>query len=207
MMCTPTGGILLFQRTKKGQRGTSTERKLLCDLPGTAHPDIANLLRYFDAARTKFSAGKIADKRLATSLHEPTTKCTTDTLTTSLRLAPRAVHEQPPDGFAWTSHSLRKGAVRTAYNVGTPMQKIKFFGVWARESDVVLDYIDPTVLPSPGAWHVFSWMTLGGAPSDVARQSATYGISEPQHSLNGHIIGLELRNNMRYLRRYVSPNG
>jgi hypothetical protein len=29
------------------------------------------------------------------------------------------------------------------------MQKIKFFGGWARESDVVLDYVDPTVLPSP----------------------------------------------------------
>jgi hypothetical protein len=35
------------------------------------------------------------------------------------------------------------------------MQKIKFFGGWARELDVVLNYIDPIVLPSPGAWQLF----------------------------------------------------
>jgi hypothetical protein len=41
MLCTPTGGILLHHGTRKGQRGTSTERKLLCELPASAHPDIA----------------------------------------------------------------------------------------------------------------------------------------------------------------------
>jgi hypothetical protein len=65
------------------------------------------------------------------------------------------------------------------------MQKIKFFGGWARKSDVVLDYIDPTILPSPGAWQLLGWMALGGAPANVTRQSATNGISEPQHILNG----------------------
>jgi hypothetical protein len=39
----------------------------------------------------------------------------------------RAVHEQPPDGFAWT-HSLQNGATTVAYNIGTPMHTIKFFG-------------------------------------------------------------------------------
>jgi hypothetical protein len=72
------------------------------------------------------------------------------------------------------------------------MQKIKFFGGWARESDVVLDYIDPRVLPCPGAWQLFGWMTLGGAPLNVTRQSATGGISEPQHSLNGHVGNMEV---------------
>jgi hypothetical protein len=72
------------------------------------------------------------------------------------------------------------------------MEKIKFFGGWARESEVVLDYFDPTVLPSPGAWQLFGWMTLGGAPPNVTRQSATYGISEPQHSLSGHTSNIEV---------------
>jgi hypothetical protein len=72
LLCTPTGGILLYHGTKKGQRGTSTERKLLCELPASAHPDIAELLQYFDAARTKLSAGKIPDRRWAISLREPT---------------------------------------------------------------------------------------------------------------------------------------
>jgi hypothetical protein len=35
------------------------------------------------------------------------------------------------------------------------MQKIKFLGNWARESEVVLDFIDPTLLLSPGAWQLF----------------------------------------------------
>jgi hypothetical protein len=93
----------------------------MCELPDSAHPDIAELLRYFDAARTKFSAGKIPDKRWAICLHEPTTKWTADTLTAWLQRVLRAVHDQPPDGLAWTSHSLRKGATTRAYIIGTPM--------------------------------------------------------------------------------------
>jgi hypothetical protein len=57
------------------------ERKLLCELPDSAHPDIAELLRYFDVARTKFSARKILDMRWAISLHETTPNWTADTLT------------------------------------------------------------------------------------------------------------------------------
>jgi hypothetical protein len=72
------------------------------------------------------------------------------------------------------------------------MQKIKFFGGWELESDVVLDYIDPTVLLSPGAWQLFGWMTSRGAPPNVTRQSATAGTSEPQHNLNGHIGNVEV---------------
>jgi hypothetical protein len=192
MLCTPTGGIFLYPGTRKGQRGTSTERKLLCELPDLAHPDTAEQLKYFDAARTKFSAGKIPDMWWAIILHEPTTNRTADTLTAWLQWVLRVVHEQPPDGFAWTSHSLRKGAATATYSIVTPMQKIKFFCGWARESDVVLDYIDPTVLPCPISWQLFGSMTPSGAPPNVTHQSATEGISEPQHSLNGHIGNIEV---------------
>jgi hypothetical protein len=97
MLCTPTGGILLYHGSTNGQRGTSTEQKLPCELPDSVHPDIAELLQYFDAARAKLSDGKIPDRRWAISLHEPTTNWTADTLTAWLL---RAVHEQPSDGFA-----------------------------------------------------------------------------------------------------------
>eukprot|EP00873_Tetraselmis_striata_P008724 jgi/Tetstr1/428988/TSEL_018963.t1 len=40
-----------------------------------------------------------------------------------------------------------------------PLPKIKYFGGWAMESSVVLDYIDPTVMPYPAAWHLFGWIT------------------------------------------------
>jgi hypothetical protein len=82
LLCTPTDGILLYHGTRKGQRGTSTERKLLCELPDSAHPNIAELLRYFDVARTKLSAGNIPDRGWAINLNERSTKWTADTFTT-----------------------------------------------------------------------------------------------------------------------------
>jgi hypothetical protein len=51
MLCTPTCGILLYHGTRKGQRGTSTERSLLCELPDSSHTDTqTEVLKYFDAA-------------------------------------------------------------------------------------------------------------------------------------------------------------
>eukprot|EP00873_Tetraselmis_striata_P011413 jgi/Tetstr1/431677/TSEL_021205.t1 len=47
------------------------------------------------------------------------------------------------------------GATTTAYVIGVTMQKLKYFGGWAMESSVVLDYMDPTVLPRRAPWHLF----------------------------------------------------
>eukprot|EP00873_Tetraselmis_striata_P043531 jgi/Tetstr1/463795/TSEL_008610.t1 len=128
----PDGGILLHHHDRKGQRGADASKKLLCQLPASAHADIAELPHYFDAAR------------------------------------------QDTEGFAWTSHSLRKGATTATYVIGVTMQKIKYFGGWAMESSVVLDYIDPTGLPCLAAWHLFGWMTpWGGQPARLPRQMAT----------------------------------
>jgi hypothetical protein len=74
--------------------------------------------------------------RWAISILELMTKWTADTLTTWLPRVLREVHEQPPEGFAWTSHSLRKGVAIATCNIGTPMQKMEFFGGMARELDV-----------------------------------------------------------------------
>eukprot|EP00873_Tetraselmis_striata_P003211 jgi/Tetstr1/423475/TSEL_014156.t1 len=67
--------------------------------------------------------------------------------------------EQPPDGFPWTSHSLRKGIAIAAYAFGVVLQKIKHFGGWVVFSSVVLDYIDPTALPCAASWQFFGWFT------------------------------------------------
>eukprot|EP00873_Tetraselmis_striata_P007302 jgi/Tetstr1/427566/TSEL_017692.t1 len=50
---------------------------------------------------------------------------------------------------------LRKGAASAANAIGAPLSHIRYQGGWATNSDVVLDYIDPNVLPSPGAWFFF----------------------------------------------------
>eukprot|EP00873_Tetraselmis_striata_P020247 jgi/Tetstr1/440511/TSEL_028834.t1 len=67
-----------------------------------------------------------------------------------------------------------QGARTAAYVIGVTMQKIKYFAGWAMESSVVLDYIDPTVLPCSAAWQLFGWMTpWGGKPARLPRQMAT----------------------------------
>eukprot|EP00873_Tetraselmis_striata_P045964 jgi/Tetstr1/466228/TSEL_010785.t1 len=55
----------------------------------------------------------------------------------------------------WRSKALRKGAASAANAIGVPLSHIRYQGGWATISDVVLDYIDPNVLPSPGAWFFF----------------------------------------------------
>eukprot|EP00873_Tetraselmis_striata_P028273 jgi/Tetstr1/448537/TSEL_035799.t2 len=55
---------------------------------------------------------------------------------------------------------LRKGAASAANAIGVPLSHIRYQGGWATNSDVVLDYIDPNVLPSPGAWFFFTWRMI-----------------------------------------------
>eukprot|EP00873_Tetraselmis_striata_P014442 jgi/Tetstr1/434706/TSEL_002533.t1 len=59
------------------------------------------------------------------------------------------------DDYNITLQVLRKGAASAANAIGVPLSHIRYQGGWATNSDVVLDYIDPNVLPSPGAWFIF----------------------------------------------------
>eukprot|EP00873_Tetraselmis_striata_P011863 jgi/Tetstr1/432127/TSEL_021584.t1 len=59
------------------------------------------------------------------------------------------------DDYDITLHVLRKGAASAANAIGVPLSHIRYQGGWALNSDVVLDYIDPNVLPSLGAWFFF----------------------------------------------------
>eukprot|EP00873_Tetraselmis_striata_P023219 jgi/Tetstr1/443483/TSEL_031491.t1 len=65
--------------------------------------------------------------------------------------------------------SLRKGAASAANAIGAPLSHIRYQGGWATNSDVVLDYIDPNVLPSPGAWFFFGHI----APSATSKSNRT----------------------------------
>eukprot|EP00873_Tetraselmis_striata_P038663 jgi/Tetstr1/458927/TSEL_000391.t1 len=120
----PDGGILLYHRDRKGQRCADASKKLLCQLPPSAHADITAMLHYFDAARHVFAGVRMLAARWAINRRESQAKWTADTLTSWL-------------------------AATAAYVIGVTMQKIKYFGGWAMESNVVLNYIyfDPTVLP------------------------------------------------------------
>eukprot|EP00873_Tetraselmis_striata_P042400 jgi/Tetstr1/462664/TSEL_000692.t1 len=81
-----------------------------------------------------------------------------DTFTTIDR-AVLLVGAQPPVmGTNWTSHSVRKSPASASINIGVPVTHIKHFGGWARNFDVVLDYIDANVLPNPGGWFFYGFI-------------------------------------------------
>eukprot|EP00873_Tetraselmis_striata_P022960 jgi/Tetstr1/443224/TSEL_031262.t1 len=61
----------------------------------------------------------------------------------------------PLEATTATVVRLRKGAGSAANAIGVPLSHIRYQGGWAINSDVVSDYIDPNVLPSPGAWFFF----------------------------------------------------
>eukprot|EP00873_Tetraselmis_striata_P036590 jgi/Tetstr1/456854/TSEL_043526.t1 len=68
-----------------------------------------------------------------------------------------------------------QGATTAAYVIGVTMQKIKYFGGWAMESGVVLDYIDPTVLPFVSGSMAPLWLDdpMGRSTARLPSQMAT----------------------------------
>eukprot|EP00873_Tetraselmis_striata_P013640 jgi/Tetstr1/433904/TSEL_023084.t1 len=147
---------IYHEKGRAGRRGPDDLRVLL--LPVSEHPRVARLLHHFidnvqsvpmvtvGLAASNFWAGNVAEQS------KPWTAATmSDWLSTAVNL----VNAAPPAGTSWTSHSLRKGAASAANAIGAPLSHIRYQGGWATNSDVVLDYIDPNVLPSPGAWFFF----------------------------------------------------
>jgi hypothetical protein len=83
------------------------------------------MLLFFNIFRHTLSGGKTT--RWAILTMKKHDKWTANTLTGWLTEVTSAMQERPPNGFSWTSHSLRKGVATAAYNVGVTLQKIKHF--------------------------------------------------------------------------------
>ena len=65
------------------------------------------------------------------------------------------VGHRPPQGFKFTSYSLRKGAATAMHSINVSLGTIRHVGGWARKSSSVWDYIDPMVRASHGAYAFF----------------------------------------------------
>eukprot|EP00873_Tetraselmis_striata_P035985 jgi/Tetstr1/456249/TSEL_043010.t1 len=144
------------EKGRAGRRGPDDMRVLL--LPVSEHPRVARLLRYFiDNIQSVplVTVGLAASNFWAVNVAEQSKPWTAATMSDWLSTAVNLVNAAPPAGTSWTSHSLRKGAASAANAIGAPLSHIRYQGGWATNSDVVLDYIDPNVLPSPGAWFFF----------------------------------------------------
>eukprot|EP00873_Tetraselmis_striata_P010534 jgi/Tetstr1/430798/TSEL_020582.t2 len=144
------------EKGRAGRRGPDDLRVLL--LPVPEHPRVARLLRYFiDNVQSVplVTVGLAASNFWAVNVAEQSKPWTAATMSDWLSTAVNLVNAAPPAGTSWTSHSLRKGAASAANAIGAPLSHIRYQGGWATNSDVVLDYIDPNVLPSPRAWFFF----------------------------------------------------
>ena len=165
-------GIILYARDYKGARGVPAVKRPIHQLPAASFPTLLALLRFFDAQRTALNGGTLPPFRWAITTAEPASTWTAATLTTWLRQACAATHQAPPPGYAWTSHSLRKGAATAAYAVGVPLLKIKYCGDWAQESHAVHRYIDVTALPTAAARQLFGWLVPVAHPTASGRPVA-----------------------------------
>jgi hypothetical protein len=101
-----TDGIRMYHRTRKGQRGVSIERKLLCHLTPIVHTEVIQVLLFFDSLR-RYLGRKI-------DLTEENDGWAANPITCWLHEVTIALQERPPGGFCWTSHFLRKGAATPA---------------------------------------------------------------------------------------------
>eukprot|EP00873_Tetraselmis_striata_P011760 jgi/Tetstr1/432024/TSEL_021498.t1 len=144
------------EKGRAGRRGPDDLRVLL--LPVSEHPRVACLLHHFlDHVQSVplVTVGLAVSNFWAVSSDEQSKPWTAATMSDWLSTTIRLVNAAPPAGTSWTSHSLRNGAASAANAIGVPLSHIRYQGGWATNSDVVLDYIDPNVLPSPGAWFFF----------------------------------------------------
>eukprot|EP00873_Tetraselmis_striata_P040839 jgi/Tetstr1/461103/TSEL_006242.t1 len=144
------------EKGRAGRRGPDDMRVLL--LPVSELPRVACLLHHFiDTIQfAPVVTVALAETNFwAVTPSEHSKPWTAATISDLLSTAVRLVGAAPPAGTSWTSHSLRKGAASAANAIGVPLSHIRYQGGWATNSDVVLDYIDPNVLPSPGAWFFF----------------------------------------------------
>eukprot|EP00873_Tetraselmis_striata_P025904 jgi/Tetstr1/446168/TSEL_003569.t1 len=144
------------EKGRASRRGPDDLRVLL--LPVSEHPRVARLLHHFiDNVQSAplVTVGLATSNFWAVTAAEQSKPWTAATMSDWLSAAISLVNAAPPAGTSWTSHSLRKGAACAANAIGVPLSHIRYQGGWATNSDVVLDYIDPNVLPSPGAWFFF----------------------------------------------------
>jgi hypothetical protein len=150
----PSGEIWLFIRKAKGGQRRSAADKPILAIPTAANPTLADLLEWYCAQRAtyceKFYNSPPPAALWSFAPYENSGDWHANaTLSAWLLDIYTAVSATPPNGFKWTSHSLRKGAASVASCIGAPLHVVKYMGGWAKNNSVTEGkYIDPTMTPS-----------------------------------------------------------
>ena len=151
----------MMLRHEKGHKRLNAGYKNVRQIAVLKAPRITALLRaFFKGKRSMGPAGEKLSRRWSiTPREEKEMLYFADTLTEWLRAAYTAADCLPPEGFSWTSHSLRKEAASVAHAIGARLTDIRFAGGWVTTSNVLEDkYIDFTTQPSPVARIVFGYL-------------------------------------------------
>ncbi len=156
--------ITLLLRHEKGQQTLNEgERNARQVLSSEAPRNAAMLGTFFTSAGTM---GPRSRHRALAPVEE-TELWTTNTLSGWLTTAYTSALCLPRVGFAWTSHSPRKGAASAAYAIGARLTDIRYAGGWSTNSTVLeAKCIDFTMRPSPAAWIFFGYLYRGTPRGD-----------------------------------------
>jgi hypothetical protein len=94
--------------------------------PGDAHSRAASMLDFFDSMTYYGMAptDQFLGYRGSIDNRDKPSSWSEDTLTNWEQFVLTDIKGNPRDGFAWTSHSLRKGATTAAYAIRVNIQKI-----------------------------------------------------------------------------------
>ena len=147
-----------FSTSLKGKKRLALSKVRTISVPVAAHPAMASMLLTYAAARASayVTAGTAPPYQLWALPGDAPGVWTATVQNKWMASALTAVGASPPPGYTWTSHSLRKGAASSARAIRVTLDVIRYFGGWAVNSDVVNDYVDPSVRPSPAA--SFLWL-------------------------------------------------
>ena len=148
----------LFCRQCKGFGAVKLERHPLLQIPVAANRRLATVIRAWQSCRDQ-AFGERSPSHFWQLPGEDPRLWTADTVTSWLTQAAAWLGEAPEEGNKWTSHSLRKGGASAANAAGVSITLIRYLGGWSKTSHVVLDYIDPLILPSEEGFLFFGWLS------------------------------------------------
>jgi hypothetical protein len=71
-----------------------------------------------------------------------------------------ALKVTPPEGYTYSSHSLRSGAASAAFAIGVNIIRICYCGGWSQGSKAVYSYVDMSWQRSADAMFFFSHLLV-----------------------------------------------
>ena len=145
--------IVFRLRYVKGRGGKKTN--LTFQWPAHAVPGLTDVVVVYKQLRAGIGAPKSG---LMWKLPWETTAWSTAHYDSVLRQCLQRHGFAAPDGFVYSSRSLRAGPVSAAKAIGVAIEDIRHLGGWSPDSAVLeRSYLDRSCPPSPAAFEFFGW--------------------------------------------------